>query len=135
MEIAKWMEKLGEKKGAFLQNGARCGNAGELQELAAENGISLNREEAAELLEAMEIKSDALSDEELDGVAGGGVYLMGDLVVVTAYGCEHWSAETEHLWVAIKGQCGSCWYYTGFTCDNGLNSTRPGEWRQPRPGR
>lgn len=127
MDIAKLMEILGEKKEAFLQSSVQCGNARELQELAAENGISLDKDEAAELFETMEMKSDALSDEELDSVAGGGIYEPnGRLWVTVGFGCGGWVANTSRLWLAVKGQCGSCNYYGGDTfkigtCGNSIN--------------
>ncbi len=61
----------------------------ELLSMARENGIELTNEQAAEGFERLQ-KQGALSDEELDGVSGGGCGGP-KYPAVNAYGrCEHW---------------------------------------------
>ncbi len=60
----------------------------ELLSLAKENRVELNEEEAAAYFAEMH-KSGELSDEELDGVSGGGCHKKdGRLVVTIWYGCD-----------------------------------------------
>lgn len=55
----------------IIEKAKRAKSAEELTALAKENGIELTEDEAKEYFERLN-KSDELSDEELDNVAGGG---------------------------------------------------------------
>lgn len=53
-----------------------------------------------------------LSLDELDKVVGGFTDEEGRLITTIAFGCEYWTPATNRLWLAVKGQCGSCMYWS-----------------------
>lgn len=73
MDIKKFIEDLGERRNDFLINCRECQSATELLAMAEEENIALDEAGAAELFYSVNGKAVALSDEELENVAGGDV--------------------------------------------------------------
>lgn len=71
MEIKKFIEALGERRNEFLISCRECKSATELLTMAEKENIALDEAGAAELFNAINNKAVALSDEELENVAGG----------------------------------------------------------------
>ncbi len=77
----------------LIEKAKECKSAEELLALAKENNIEMTAEEAAEQY-AMLHNEGELSDDELDGAAGGGCHKKdGRLVVTTQYGCGNWKCK------------------------------------------
>ncbi len=71
MDIKKFIETLGENRNDFMINSRECKSATELLAMAEKENIALDEAGAAELFNSINGKVVALSDEELENVAGG----------------------------------------------------------------
>ncbi len=82
--------------------------------VAQAEGFDFTAEELSEELKTP--CAGKLADEELDKVTGG--FFFDNSTVTIGYGCTRWKAQDDgSLWLAVKGECGSCAYY----CDAGLD--------------
>lgn len=79
--------------------------------------ISFAREAGFEftLEELMEVNSkpvtEELSNEQLDKVVGGLATESGCWYTTVCFTCRDWCPAIGRLWLAVKGQCGSCFYW------------------------
>ncbi|MFA9465808.1 MAG: hypothetical protein ACERKN_16120 [Velocimicrobium sp.] len=71
MEIEKLLQSQGENKAYILNEIMKCKNVEELLTLSIERNLAMNKEEAEKILQELTQKNRALSDDELDNVAGG----------------------------------------------------------------
>src|SRR5665647_1574757 len=97
-------------------------SAEELLTLAKESGVEMTAEQAQEYYTQLNPKSGALSDDELDNVAGGGCYSAnGQLVVAFDYLCDLWvckgcgQTELTECYSPASGRSLSVCKYCGFS--------------------
>ncbi len=103
----------------LMQKAKACKSAEELLALAKENDYSMTEEEAERIFAELHSEGE-LSDDELDGAAGGSCYVRGGWMVVTAFHvCEHWTH------VGCGGDQNTC------NCTGGR--TRTGQARRVTP--
>ncbi len=77
----------------LIEKAKACKSVEELFALAKENGMEMTAEQAAEQFAQLHNEGE-LSDEELNGAAGGGCHRKdGRLVVTTMYRCDFWVHE------------------------------------------
>lgn len=125
----------------LIEKAKQAKSAEELAALAKENGIDISDDEAEEYFERLN-KSGELSDEELDGVAGGGCYYKdGRLVVTCDYRCKRfkcsccgkefapkWSEQHKCRGGLRSSDCSTCYYKTNkgirMLCNHPLNYKR-----------
>ena len=98
----------------MIEKAETAESAGELLELARENGIEMSAEEADVCFAELHPQSGELSDEELENVSGGGCYeKINYKEVYATYTCEHWKC-VQHNVPAVLGadgiySCPKCW--------------------------
>ncbi len=115
----------------LLKKAAKAKSAEELRSLAMENGMELTDAEAAGYFAEIH-KEGELSDEELDGVAGGGCHRKdGRLVVTVMHNCDlftckqcgktgvHWHSSSRSNQYPRCDDCKYCTYESGlWLCNN-----------------
>ncbi|HEX3026470.1 MAG TPA: Nif11-like leader peptide family natural product precursor [Clostridia bacterium] len=123
--IEKFQEEL-KKRPELQQKLKETETTEDFIALAKAEGFDFSAEEFTEYA-----RSGKLSDEQLGEVTGGGLYgFDNDLIVTAGYGCTYWTARRT-LWLAAKGNCGSCECYDqkglfGGLCLNKNNSLHDG---------
>lgn len=78
----------------MIEKAKGCNSVEELTALAKESGTELTAAEAQAYWEQLHPKTGALSDEELDNVAGGYCYKRGYRVVSVGDGCKHYECKS-----------------------------------------
>ena len=76
----------------LLEKARQAKSPEELLAIANENGVDMNEDSAKAYFEQLH-NSGELSDDELDGVAGGGCYNRGKLVVTSFHVCDKWTCK------------------------------------------
>lgn len=101
------MEEANEK---FMEEAAKAQTVEELMELARTHGVEVTEDEARIFLSLRSGDGEALSDEALDGVAGGGLRQKGKLIVTSFYTCDLFKRERGNI--SMSRSCENCTYYT-----------------------
>lgn len=119
--IAKFYERFQEDK-SLQEQMKEVKNHEEFIDFAKGQGFDFTAEELDTFRIEQTEKAVPLSDDELDKAAGGFYNEDGYMITTLAYGCSNWEAAPPWLmWLAVKGQCGSCYYWDGRVCHNQNN--------------
>ncbi len=76
----------------LIQKAKECKNTEELLALAKENGIEITAEQAVEMLAQLHNEGE-ISDDELDGAAGGACYKGKRMVTTILNSCGRWECK------------------------------------------
>jgi predicted ribosomally synthesized peptide with nif11-like leader len=110
--IAKFQETIAQKPELLEKlKDARTPEA--VVAVARAEGFDFTEEDMRAFAGEQAGKGIPLSDEELGKAAGGLYDDNGRPITTPAYGCSHWLPSTNP-WLAVKGQCGSCSYWTSY---------------------
>lgn len=98
------MEKTNEK---FFEEAAKAQTVEELMKLAQCHGAEVTEEEARLFLSLGERGGEALPDEALDDVSGGGLHYRGHLIVSALYKCDRYNRRRS-VAVGAQPNCERC---------------------------
>ena len=98
------MEKTNEK---FLEEAAKAQTVEELMKLAQCHSVEVTEEEARLFLSLCERGGEALPDEALDDVSGGGLHYRGHLIVSALYKCDRYNRRRS-VTVGAQPNCERC---------------------------